>query len=496
MAQKFVTNLNLNQNQLINGKFEVLASDPSSNNFEGRLIYNSTEKTIKVFYTTVVDGTIVASGWRKMLHGITSTGDQSEALTISEANGAVTIQPNLATSAFDGVMSAADKAKLDAATATETANTLVLRDGNGRFKAVAPTADLDVANKFYVDAARTGLDVKASVKVATTAAITIASGLEAGAVIDGYTLVAGDRVLVKNQSTASENGIYIASVSGAPSRATDADNNAEVTPGMFTFVENGTTNADSGWVLITDGDITVGTTGLAFSLFSVAGNILAGDGLSKTGDVLNVNVGTGIEIHSDALRIKSDAAGDGLGYSAGVLSVTIGGSTGLAITSDAVGIKLDSGIAGLATTSDGLKIKSDIAGDGLTYTAGVLSRNVIDLAQGSDDTTGTLPVDQGGTGATTESGARDSLAVGGDTGTRTSTTPTLARKTSQVIGDASTLSFAIVHNFNTRLVQTEVFDSATYDTVIADIVRTNVNTVTVSFSVAPDNGAYTVVITG
>jgi hypothetical protein len=487
MAQKFVTNLNLNQNQLINGKFEVLASDPSTDNFEGRLIYNSTEKTIKVY---------TGSAWRKMLHGITSTGDQSEALTISEANGAVTIQPNLATSSNDGVMSAADKTKLDASTATETANTLVLRDGNGRFKAATPSADLDVANKGYVDAARTGLDVKASVKVATTAPITIATGLEAGDVIDGYTLVAGDRVLVKNQSTASENGIYIASVTGAPSRATDADNNAEVTPGMFTFVENGTTNADSGWVLITDGDITVGTTGLAFSLFSVAGNILAGDGLSKTGDVLNVNTGVGIEIHSDALRIKSDAAGDGLGYDAGVLSVTIGGSTGLAITSDAVGIKLDAGIAGLATTSDGLKIKSDIAGDGLTYTAGVLSRNVIDLAQGSDDTTGTLPVDQGGTGATTESGARESLAVGGDTGTRTSTTPTLARKTTQVIGDASATSFAIVHNFNTRLVQTEVFDSATFDTVIADVVRTNVNTVTVSFSVAPDAGAYTVVITG
>ena len=487
MAQKFVTNLNLNQNQLINGKFEVLASDPSVDNFEGRLIYNSTEKTIKVY---------TGSAWRKMLHGITSTGDQSEALTISEANGAVTIQPNLATASFDGVMSAADKAKLDASTATETANTLVLRDGNGRFKAATPNADLDVANKGYVDAARTGLDVKASVKVATTAAITIASGLEAGDVIDGYTLVAGDRVLVKNQSTASENGIYIASVSGAPSRATDADNNAEVTPGMFTFVENGTTNADSGWVLITDGDITVGTTGLAFSLFSVAGNILAGDGLSKTGDVLNVNVGTGIEIHSDALRIKSDAAGAGLGYDAGVLSVNIGSTTGLQITSDNVGIKLDAAIAGLATTTDGLKIKSDIAGDGLTYTAGVLSRNVIDLGQGSDDTTGTLPVDQGGTGATTESGARDSLAVGGDTGTRTSTTPTLARKTSQVIGDASATSFAIVHNFNTRLVQTEVFDSATFDTVIADVVRTNVNTVTVSFSVAPDNGAYTVVITG
>ena len=487
MAQKFVTNLNLNQNQLINGKFEVVGSDPGSDNFEGRLIYNSTEKTIKVY---------TGSAWRKMLHGVTSTGASSGALTISEANGAVTVQPNLATSAVAGVMSTTDKAKLDAATVDETANTLVLRDASGRFKAATPSADLDVANKGYVDAARTGLDVKASVKVATTAAITIASDLEAGDTIDGYTLVAGDRVLVKNQTTASENGIYIASVSGAASRATDADNNSEVTPGMFTFVENGTVNADSGWVLITDGDITVGSTSLAFSLFSVAGNILAGDGLSKTGDVLNVNVGTGIEIHSDALRIKSDAAGAGLGYDAGVLSVTLGATTGLEITSDAVGIKLDSGIAGLATTSDGLKIKSDIAGDGITYTAGVLSRNVIDLAQGSDDTTGTLPVDQGGTGATTESGARDSLAVGGDTGSRSSSTPTLTRKTTQVIGNNSDTSIVVTHNFNTRLVQVEVFDSATYDTVIADVVRTNVNAVTISFSVAPDNGAYTVVITG
>lgn len=487
MAQKFVTNLNLNQNQLINGKFEVLASDPSVDNFEGRLIYNSTEKTIKVY---------TGSAWRKMLHGITSTGSQSEALTIIEANGAVTIQPNLATSSDDGVMSASDKTKLDAATATETANTLVLRDANGRFKASTPSQDLDVANKGYVDAARTGLDVKASVKVATTVAITIATGLEAGDVIDGYTLVAGDRVLVKNQSTASENGIYIASVSGAASRATDADNNAEVTPGMFTFVENGTLNGDAGFVLITDGDITVGTTALTFSLFSVAGNILAGDGLSKSGDVLNINTGVGIEIHSDALRIKSDAAGAGLGYDAGVLSVNIGATTGLEITSDNVGIKLDVAIAGLATTTDGLKIKSDIAGDGLTYTAGVLSRNIIDLNQGSDDTSGTLPVDQGGTNATTESGARDSLAVGGDTGSRTSSTPTLSRKTTQVIGNASATSFAIVHNFNTRLLQVEVFDSATFDTVITDVVRTDANTATISFSVAPDNGAFTVVITG
>lgn len=485
---RFVTNLNLNQNQLINGTFEVLASDPSVNNFDGRMIFNSTEGTIKVYDATL-------SGWRKMLTGISSAGTHASAITVSESNGTVTITPNLSSSSIPGMMSAADKTTFDAATATDGLSTLVKRSGTGTFQAATPVADLDVANKSYVDSARTGLDVKASVKVATTAAITIASGLEAGDVIDGYTLVAGDRVLVKNQSTASENGIYIASVSGAASRATDADNNAEVTPGMFTFVENGTLNADSGWVLITDGDITVGTTGLAFSLFSVAGNILAGDGLSKSGDVLNVNTGVGIEIVSDALRIKSDAAGDGLGYSAGVLAVNVGSTTGLEITSDNVGIKLDSGIAGLATTSSGIKIKSDIAGDGLTYTNGVLSRNVIDLGQGSDDTSGTLPVDQGGTGAITESAARTSLAFTSSVNL-TTTAPVLARISSQVVGNNSNVSFALVHNLGTRSVNVQVFDSATFDTVIADVVRTDTNTVTVSFSVAPDNGAYTVVIAG
>lgn len=486
MATRFVTNLDLVQNQILKGRFEALAADPLSGNFTGWVIYNTTEKTLKYY-----DG----AAWQRLVVGVSSAGGASEALTITNnSDGTVTITPNLATGANDGVMSAADKAKLDASTDADSVNTLVIRNAAGRFQVATPVSGLDAANKSYVDSARTGLDVKASVKVATTGPITLSTGLEAGDQIDGYTLVAGDRVLVKNQDTASENGIYVVAASGAPSRADDADSSAEVTPGLFTFVEQGTLNADSGWVLITDAPITVGSTSLAFSLFSVAGNILAGDGLSKTGDVLNVNVGTGIEIVSDALRIKSDAAGNGLGYSAGVLSVNVGSTTGLEITSDNVGIKLDSGIAGLETTANGLKIKSNIAGDGLTYTAGILSRNVIDLAQGSDDTTGTLPVDQGGTSATTEANARLNLAStpAGFTGS----TPVLARVTSKVIGDGANTSYAIVHNFNTRAVVAQVFDSSTYDTVIADVVRTDVNTVTVAFSNAPSSGAFTVVVTG
>lgn len=493
MAQRFVTNLNLNQNQLINGTFEVVATDPNTNVFDGRMIFNSNEGTIKVWDAT-------SATWRKMLTGVTvsNSSDTGSALTVSESNGYITLTPNLVTSASAGVMSASDKAKLDAATHLDSIGTLVMRDSSGRYRAATPVDGLDVANKSYVDSARTGLDVKASVKVATTVEGALSTAFAAGQVVDGYTLVAGDRILIKNQSNTEDNGIYIVQPSGAPVRAEDADTSVEVTPGLFTFVEQGTTNADSGWVLITDGNINLGVTGLEFSLFSVAGNILAGDGLSKTGDVLSVNVdGVGLEIVSDDLRIASGAAGSGLGWDAGVLSVNVAASGAVEIVADNLEVKLDPSYSGLAKSNGGLRINSNIAGDGLTYTNGVLSRNVIDLGQGSDDTTGTLPVDQGGTGATTESTARTSLAA--DTpalGYTPIVAPALARVTHQTVGDGSATSFAIVHNFNTRAVLVEVYDSTSYDTVIADVVRTNTNTVTVSFSVPPATNAYTVVITG
>lgn len=151
-----------------------------------------------------------------------------------------------------------------------------------------PTNALHAATKQYVDATRTGLDFKDSVKVATTTAGTLATSFENGDVVDGYTLVTGDRILIKDQSSGSENGIYTVNASGAPTRATDADSNAEVTSGMYVWVENGTANANSAWVLSTTGTITLGTTALTFTQFSGLGQITAGAGLTKTGNTIDV----------------------------------------------------------------------------------------------------------------------------------------------------------------------------------------------------------------
>lgn len=182
-----------------------------------------------------------------------------------------------------------------------------------------PTSDSDAATKAYVDAARSGLDVKQSVRVATVSNITL-SGTQT---IDGVSAIAGDRVLVKNQTTGSQNGIYVVAA-GSWSRATDADADAEVTAGMFTFVTEGTVNADTGWVLTTNDSITVDTTSLAFAQFSGAGQITAGDGLTKTGSTIDV-VGTSgrIVVNSDSVDLATVSQSDSSGSSGSTFIQTV-----------------------------------------------------------------------------------------------------------------------------------------------------------------------------
>ena len=240
MAQKFLTNIDLNQNQVINASFEVLATNPSTNLFDGRMFFDSTEGVIKIYDATASAWRKVVAGYDNVTAGVISGGTHSVALTITENNGQITVTPNLADGTNAGLLSASDFTKLADSTADATANKLVIRDGAGNAKVATPTDSAHIATKGYVDAARQGLDVKQSARVATTAPINLASDLEAGDTIDGVTLVAGDRVLVKNQGTASENGIYVAVASGAASRSSDANGTAdtgELTSGTFTFVE-------------------------------------------------------------------------------------------------------------------------------------------------------------------------------------------------------------------------------------------------------------------
>lgn len=156
---------------------------------------------------------------------------------------------------------------------------------NGGFKitnVAEPTLSTDAATKNYVDSVAQGLDVKASAVVATTANITL-SGTQT---IDGVALVAGDRVLVKNQSTASANGIYVVAA-GAWTRATDADTWAKLVS-AFVFIEKGTVGADTGWVSTIDQGGTLGSTAVTFSQFSGAGTYTAGTGLTLTGTQFSI----------------------------------------------------------------------------------------------------------------------------------------------------------------------------------------------------------------
>jgi hypothetical protein len=151
-----------------------------------------------------------------------------------------------------------------------------------------PQNALEAATKQYVDAMTTGLNVHDAVKVATTANIDLSNALENGDVIDGVTLVTGYRVLVKNQSTASQNGIYVVQASGAAVRATDYDAASEIDPGDFFFVELGTANGKTGWVQ-TNAITTLGTDAVEFTQFSGAGTYTAGNGLSLVGNQFSIN---------------------------------------------------------------------------------------------------------------------------------------------------------------------------------------------------------------
>lgn len=449
MAQKFLTNIDLNGNQLLKGTFQKVATDPESNLFEGWTVYNTAEDCIKYY-----DG----STWKKLIKGVASGGSYASALTVTESNGAITLTLNLADASNAGLLSSTFYSLLNGATASPTVNTLVQRDSNGRFQAEAPNADKDVANKAYVDAARSGLDVKDSVKLATNAALpsfthlggVLTANANGALSLDGVTLNGADvgiRVLVKNETNANApyNGIYVVTASGDAenpfvlTRAEDANSSLEVTPGLFVFVEQGTAWADSGWVLTTDGAITLGSTNLTFVQFSAAGQSIAGNGLTKTGNTIDV-VGT-----ADRISVSSDAVD--------IASTYVGQTS----------------ITTLGTIATGTWEATDVG------------------------------VAHGGTGSSTESGARTNLAsASGEASGRTTSTPALARVATQgcAASVAGTSTTTVTHNFNTKNVIVQIYQTSTGETVIGDVLRTSNDSLTVTLLGTISANDYYIVVSG
>ena len=216
-------------------------------------------------------------------------------------------------------------------TTTDTNGNLIL-DPNGsgtvdvnssRITSVTdPSSAQDAATKAYVDSVANGLDVKDSVRVATTSALaactynngagTLTADANGALSIDGVTVSTSDRVLIKDQASSVQNGIYTVTATGGASaafvltRSPDADTAAELTGGTFFFTEEGTNNADNGYVATHNGVPTFGTTNITFVQFSGAGQISAGDALTKTGNTIDVAVDdSSIEVSSDALQVKA-----------------------------------------------------------------------------------------------------------------------------------------------------------------------------------------------
>lgn len=190
-----------------------------------------------------------------------------------------------------------------------------------------PSANTDATNKQYVDNVARGLSWKAPVRVATTANGTLATAYENGDSVDGVTLVTGDRILLKNQTTGAENGIYTVNASGAPTRATDADGGTELAPGTAVSVTEGTANADKVFMIISDAAITIGTTSQTWGQLAGGTTYTGGNGIDVTGSVISAVANTGIVVNGSGIGIDTSVVARK--FSANIGN---GSSTSIAVT--------------------------------------------------------------------------------------------------------------------------------------------------------------------
>jgi len=396
MAAPALSQLNMNGLEILNARFQNLAANPGTPGV-GQYYYNTSTLKLRIYNGSTWDelgtgsGTVtsvaqtVPTGFA--IAGSPITGSGTLAITASGTSGGILYYASTTTfgvSALltaNGVMIGGGAGAAPSTIAVGT-NNQVLRGNTGAaptfgslvqadlpssvpvsywaaatanvamgtFKITGlgdPTNPQDAATKAYVDQVAQGLDVKGSVRVATTANGTLATAFANAQTVDGVTLATNDRILIKNQSAPAENGVYVVQASGAPVRATDFDAWTDV-PGAFFFVEVGTTNADTGWVCTSDQGGTLNTTAINFAQFSGAGSITAGAGMTKTGNTLDVVAfDSSITVNADSIQVAVDNS-------------TIEVSTGLRVKDSGITFaKIASGVWGtsLDTTGSVVNVK-------------------------------------------------------------------------------------------------------------------------------------------
>jgi hypothetical protein len=340
MSRSFLTGLNLNKNELLNARIQNLSTPPSSP-VAGQIYYDTDTNQI-----TLWNGT----AWISLAAG----GDVSSLITAAIDALTTDVIEEGTTNLYFTDERAQDAIGTAIAAGTQTRITVTYTDANNKIDFVAAdqwagktTSDLaegtglyftderaqdavgnavgtglsyndttgaisvdtnTIASKTYVDGLVQGLSVKDSVRAATAVAGTLATSFENGDTVGGVTIATNDRILIKNQATASENGIYIVNASGAPTRATDADPVAsELEKGSYVLVTEGT-YAATGWLVT---DLTAGAT--TWTQFSAANEYSAGNGIAIASNVISADL--------DTLS--------GLALGAGGLSVNLGASSGL-----------------------------------------------------------------------------------------------------------------------------------------------------------------------
>lgn len=311
-------------------QFDSVTSDPSSP-ATGEVWFNTTEGVLKVQTATGVL-ILVFPGYGSPV-AIVAGGSNTDGVGTTTARAdhqhALATGTPVAVGTANAAGSAATVARADhvhsvpfsAVTAALAAASSNVGFNNVRLTTVAdPVASDDVATKSYADSVAQGLDTKASVRLGAVVPLPANTGAGSGAtrtltgtgngalVVDGVTVVLGDRILVAGETTGNNNGIYTVTTvgtAGSPyvlTRASDANSSTKVTPGMYTFVEAGTLSG-SGYVL-TSTSVILETTALTFVQFSGAGQVIAGAGIAKSGNTLSIGAGDGsVTINADSIQV-------------------------------------------------------------------------------------------------------------------------------------------------------------------------------------------------